>query len=107
MEKLIFKSSNAILKYVEDDDITSIDYEVEENADGDFIGGNFLFEKDEALKAYGFSDVEELIPYCKRLVLNIEDVEMKWHTIMADFELHNIDVSPDEYEGGSDFMTNI
>ena len=107
MEVSIFENDNAILKYVDEDDITSIDYEVETNDDGDYIGGDFLFKQDDALKAYGFSNNEELISYCKQLIKGGQDVEEMWHIIMDAFEAHGIDVSPDEYEGGSNFMTNI
>lgn len=107
METFIYEVENATLKYVDEDDFTSIDYEIETNEDGDFIGGNFLFEQDDALKAYGFSNNKELITYCKQLIKGNQDVEEMWHTIMDDFEAHGIDVSPDEYEGGSNFMTNI
>lgn len=107
METIIYEVENATLKYDEEDEFTSIDYEVETNDDGDFIGGNFLFEQDDALNAYGFSNNKELISYCKQLIKGSQDVEEMWHKIMDDFEAHGIDVSPDEYEGGSNFMTNI
>ncbi len=112
MEKILFKSENATLKYVEEDDIedgviSTIDYEVELNDNGDYIGGDFIFEIDEALKAYGFANVDELIAYCKQIIKDNTDAKQMWDKIKNDFESHDIEVSPDEYEGGYNFMTNI
>jgi len=109
---LLFSSDNATLKYEEIDDmeggvIPSIDYEVELNDNGDYIGGDFIFEIDEALKAYGFTKVDELVAYCKQIIKDDTDVKQMWDKLKNDFEAHDIDVSPDEYEGGDNFMTNI
>lgn len=112
MEKIIFSSDNATLKYGEIDDmedgaISTIDYEVELNDNRDYIGGDFIFEMDEALKAYGFTNVDELIAYCKQIIKDDTDAKQMWDKIKNDFESHDIEVSPDEYEVGYNFMTNI
>ena len=112
MKKIIFESEYATLKYEEIDDmedgiISTIDYEVELNDNGDFIGGGFIFEMDDALKAYGFTNAEDLIAYCKQIIKGGTDAKQMWNKIKDDFESHDIDVSPDEYEGGYNFMTNI
>lgn len=112
METILFSSDNATLKYVEEDDmeggvISTIDYEVELNDNGDYIGGDFIFEMDDALQAYGFTNVDELIAYCKQIINAGTDAKQMWDKIKNDFESHGIDVSPDEYEGGYNFMTNI
>lgn len=111
-EILLFSSENATLKYeliddMEDGVISTIDYEVELNDNGDYIGGDFIFEMDDALKAYGFTNVDELIAYCKQIIKGDTDAKQMWNKIKNDFESHNIDVSPDEYEGGYNYMTNI
>lgn len=105
MDTIIFSSENAILKYAETDDlegsvIPTIDYEVELNGNGDYIGGDFIFEMDEALNSYNFTTVDELITHCKHLINGVDDVRQMWMIIKDDFEAHKIDVSPDEYEGG-------
>lgn len=112
METILFSSDRVTLKYVEDNDkedgvISTIDYEIELNDKGDYIGGDFIFEMDEALKAYGFTKIDELIAYCKQIIKGDTDAKQMWDKIKNDFESHNIDVSPDEYEGGYNFMTNI
>ena len=112
METILFSSDRVTLKYVEDNDmedgvISTIDYEIELNDNGDYIGGGFIFEMDEALKAYGFTIVDELIAYCKQIIKGDTDAKQMWDKIKNDFESHNIDVSPDEYEGGYNYMTNI
>ncbi len=109
MEIMIYKSKNAELKYVEmeEDEITTIDYEDKLNDNGDLIGGDFIFEIDEALKAYGFTNVDELVTYCKQIINGDLDAKQMWKRIKDDFESHDIEVSPDEYEGGYNFMTNI
>lgn len=112
METILFSSDRVTLKYVEDNDmedgvISTIDYEIELNDKGDYIGGDFIFEMDEALKAYGFTKVDELIAYCKQIIKGDTDAKQMWDKIKNDFESHNIDVSPDEYEGGYNYMTNI
>ena len=112
MEQIIYSTDNATLKYSETDDIEggvipTIEYEVELNDNGDYIGGDFIFEMDEALKAYNYTTIDELIVYCKQLINGVEDVRQMWMKIKDDFETHKIDVSPDEYEGGYNFMTNI
>lgn len=113
METILFSSDNATLKYAEEDDmeggvISTIDYEVELNDNGgDYIGGDFIFEIDEALKVYGFTNVDELIAYCKQIIKGETDAKQMWDKIKNDFESHDIEVSPDEYEGGDNFMTNI
>ncbi len=112
METILFSSDNATLKYVEEDDmeggvISTIDYEVELNDNGDYIGGDFIFEMDDALKAYGFTNVDELIAYCRQIIKGNTDAKQIWDKIKDDFEAHDIDVSRDEYEGGYNFMTNI
>ena len=112
MEITIYNSENATLKYVEDDDMedgvmSTIDYEVELNDNGDYIGGDFIFEMDDALKTYGFTNVDELIAYCKQIIKGDKDAKQMWNKIKNDFESHDIEVSPDEYEGGDNFMTNI
>lgn len=104
-EELLFSSDNATLKYEEIDDmedevISSIDYEVELNDNGDYIGGDFIFEVDEALKAYEFTNIDELLTYCKQIIKDDTDVKQMWDKLKNDFESHNIKVSPDEYEGG-------
>lgn len=112
MDKILFNSENATLKYVEIDDmdggiIPTIEYEVELNDNGDFIGGNLVFEMDDALRAYGFTNIDELIAYCKQIIKGDTDAKQMWDRIKNDFESHDIEVSPDEYEGGYNFMTNI
>ena len=113
METILFSSDNATLKYAEEDDmeggvISTIDYEVELNDNGgDYIGGDFIFEIDEALKVFGFTNVDELIAYCKQIIKGETDAKQMWDKIKNDFESHDIEVSPDEYEGGDNFMTNI
>ena len=109
---LLFSTDNATLKYEEIEDMedgvfSTIDYEVNLNANGDYFGGDFIFEINEALKAYGFSNVDELIAHCKKIIKGDTDAKQMWDKIKNDFESHNIDVSPDEYEGGYNFMTNI
>lgn len=109
MEIIIFCSDNATLKYVEmeEDEITTIEYEVELNDNGDYIGGDFIFEMDVALKAYGYTNLDELIAYCKQIIKGDKDAKQMWDKIKNDFESHGIEVSLDEYEGGDNFMTNI
>ena len=109
MEITIFSSDKATLKYVEmeEDEITTIDYEVQLNNNGDFIGGDFIFEMDDALKAYRFTNVDELIAYCKQIIKGDKDAKQMWNKIKNDFESYDIEVSPDEYEGGDNFMSNI
>ena len=110
-EELLFSSENAILKYTEIDDfkgsvISSIDYEVELNDNRDYIGGDFIFEVDEALKAYGFTNIDELLAYCKQTIKGDTDAKQMWNKIKNDFESHDIKISPDEYEGGYFYRRN-
>lgn len=112
MDTILFSSENAILKYAETDDleggvIPTIEYEVELNDNGDFISGDFIFEINEALKAYGFTIIDELLAYCKQIIKGDTGAKQMWYKIKNDFESHDIDVSPDEYEGGNAFMTNL
>lgn len=108
MEKTIFSSDSAFVKYVEEeDDLTSIDYQMEVNDEGDFIGGDFLFDKKEVFMMYNFASIDDLVEYCKHIIKGASDVKQMWQIILDDFKSHYIDVSPDEYEGGQDFMTNI
>jgi len=108
MERIIYSSATTSLKYVEEeDDITSIDYQMEVNDEGDFIGGDFLFDKKEVFMMYHFASIDDLIEYCKHIIKGATDVKQMWKIILDDFKSHYIDVSPDEYEGGQDFMTNF
>ena len=108
MERIIFSSDNAYLKYVEEEeDLTSIDYQIYLDDNGDFIGGDFLFDKKEVFMMYHFSTIDDLAVYCKHIINGVDDVKEMWTIILNDFKNHYIDVNPDEYEGGADVMTNI
>lgn len=98
MEIIIYKTGKATLKYVEEDDITSIDYEILVNKDN-FYGGDFIFDKEEALKKYNCFNVDGLVSYCKSILNNEMDIKENWKKIAKDFKSHGVKINADEYEG--------
>lgn len=99
MEKIIYKTEKDTLKYVEDDDITSIEYELIIGEQGEFCGGDFIFDKEEALKKYNCFNVDGLVSYCKSILNNEMDIKENWKKIAKDFKSHGVEINADEYEG--------
>ena len=99
MEKIIYKTEKATLKYVEDEEITSIDYEIKLNDRGYFMSGDFMFNKEKSLKAYNCFNADGLISYCRTIVSEELGVKENWEKIARDFKSHGVEINSAEYEG--------
>lgn len=102
MEKIIYENKDVVLKYVEDEDITSIDYEIILNDRGYFMAGDFIFNKEEVMKVYNCFDVDGLISYCRTIISKELGVKENWEKIARDFKSHGVVINADEYEGFDD-----